>query len=206
MIIDASVRYARYATCFSSQQAARLPEHKPWDHEIHLQDTHAKIPTGAVYKTTWEEDEALRKYLDKNLPPGKGRRSRSATGALILFVCKKDGSLMLVVDYRALNCLTIPNKYPLPFISELLDKTRGGKWLTRRDLKNGFNLIRVAAGHEWKTAFRTKKGLFKYIVMPCALTNAPATFQEMIDTIFKDEEGCVWYIDDILIYGGTTEA
>ena len=50
------------------------------------------------------------------------------------------------------------------------------------------------------------KGLFEYIVMPFGLTNAPATFQEMIDTIFKDEEGCVWYMDDILIYGGTTEA
>ena len=74
------------------------------------------------------------------------------------------------------------------------------------DLKNGFNLIRVAAGHEWKTAFRTKKELFEYIVMPFGLTNAPAIFQEMMDKIFKDEEGCVWYIDDILIYGGTTEA
>ena len=65
--------------------------------------------------------------------------------------------LRLVVAYRALNCLTIPNKYPLPRISELLDKTGGGKWFTRLDLKNGFNRIRVAAGHEWKTAFRIKK-------------------------------------------------
>ena len=98
------------------------------------------------------------------------------------------------------------NKYPLPLISELLDKTRGGKWFTRLDLKNGVNRIRVAAGHEWKTPLRTKKGLFEYTVMPFALTNAPATFQEMRDTIFKDEAGCVWYMDDTLIYGGTTEA
>ena len=75
----------------------------------------------------WEEDEALQKYVDVNLPTGKVRHSRAATGAHIPFVRKKDGSLSLVVDYRALNRLTIPNMYPLPLISELLDKTRGGK-------------------------------------------------------------------------------
>ena len=186
MIIDASERYSRYATCFSCQQAARLHEHKPWDHEISLQNPHAKIPTGAVYETTCEEDEVLQKYLYGNLAIGKVRRSRSATGAPILFVRKKDGSLGLVVAYRALNRLTITNKYPLPLISELLDQTRGGKWFTRLNLKNGFNLIRVAAGHEWQTAFRTKKGLFEYTVMPFGFTNAPTTFQEMMDIIFKD--------------------
>ena len=95
------------------------------------------------------------------------------------------------MDYGALNRLTIPNKYLLPLISELLDKTRGGKWLTRLDLKNGYNLIRIAAGDEWKTAFCTKQGLFKYTVMPFGLTNAPASFQDRMDTIFKDVEGCM---------------
>ena len=85
-------------------------------------------------------------------------------------------------------------------------KHQGGKWSTRLNLKNGFNLIRVAAGHEWKTAFCNKKVPLEYTVMPFGLTNAPATFQEMIDTIFKDAKGGVWYMDDILIYGGTTEA
>ena len=157
-------------------------------------------------KTTWEDDEGLQKYLDENLPTGKVRRSRSAPSAAILFVRKKDGSLRLVVDYRVLNRLTISNKYPLPLITELLDKTQGGKWCPRLDLKNGLNLIRVGAGHQWKTGFRTKKGQFEYTVMPFGLTNARPTFQEMMDTIFKDEEGCVWYMYDILIYGGTIEA
>ena len=130
LIIDASERCSRYATCFESQQAARLPKHKPCDHDIHLQDPQAKIPTGAVYKTTWEEDEGLQKYLDENLPTGTVRRSRSATGTSILFVRKKDGSLWLGVDYRALNRLTILNEYPLLLISELLDKTRGGQCFT----------------------------------------------------------------------------
>ena len=165
LIIDARERSSHYATCFSSLQAARLPEHKPEHHEIPLQDLHAKIPTGAVYTTTWEEDKALQQYLYGNLPTGKVHRSRSAAGAPILFVRNKDGSLRLGIDYRELNRLTISNKYTLPLISELLDKTRGGKCFPRLDLKNGFHLIRVAGGHEWKTAFRTKKGLFEYTVM-----------------------------------------
>ena len=74
IINDDSERYSRYATCFSSQQAARLPEHKRCYQEILLRDPHAKIPSGVVYKTKWEEDEALQKYLDENLPPGKVRR------------------------------------------------------------------------------------------------------------------------------------
>ena len=82
---------------------------------------------GPIYKTTCEEDEALLNYLNENLPTGKVRRSRSASASPILFVTKKDGSLRLCVDYRALNRLTIPNKYLLPLISELLDKTKGGK-------------------------------------------------------------------------------
>jgi len=106
-----------------TEQGARLPEHKSWHHEIPLQDPKAKIPTGAIYKITWEEDKAPQTYLQENLPTGKVRRSRSAAGTPILFVKKKDRSLRLCVDYRGLNHLTIPNKYPLPLISELLDKT-----------------------------------------------------------------------------------
>jgi len=113
--------------------------------------------------------------------------------------------LRLCVDYRAPNHLTIPNKCPLPLISELFDKVRGGKWLTRLDLKNRYNFIRIVVGDEWKTAFRTKKGLFEYTVMPFGLSNAHSTFQEMMDTIFRDMEGCSWYLADILIYGGNLE-
>ena len=94
----------------------------------------------------------------------------------------------------------------MPVITELRDKTRGRRWFTRLDLKNGYNLIRIAAGDEWKTAFCTKQGLFEYTVMPFGLTNAPTSFQDMMDTIFKDMEGYIWYLNDILIYGSDTEA
>ena len=73
------------------------------------------------------------------------------------------------------------------------------------DLKNGHNLIRRAVGDEWKTAFYTKQGLCKYTLIPFGLTNAYASFQEMMDMIFKDMEEYIWYFDDIFICGGNTE-
>ncbi|KAH0614360.1 uncharacterized protein H6S33_006246 [Morchella sextelata] len=92
-------------------------------------------------------------------------------------------------------------------MTELADSTKGAEFFTKIDLKNGYNLIRIAAGEEWKTAFRTKYGHFEYRVMPFGLTNAPASFQVMVNTIFKDllDQGVVVYLDDILIYSKTKE-
>ena len=73
------------------------------------------------------------------------------------------------------------------------------------DLKNVYNLIRIAEGDEWKTAFRTEKGLFEYMVMLFGITNALPSFQEMMDEILKDVKGVLWYLDDILIYSRLTE-
>ena len=98
-MIDASEGYSRYTECFFAEQAARLPVHKCWNHHIPLQDPNAKIPTGAISKTTWEVDKALRKYLRGNMPMGKVTLSRSATAAPILLVPKKDGFLRFCVDY-----------------------------------------------------------------------------------------------------------
>ena len=206
LILDARKQYSRYAAVFSQEQAARLPDHTKWDHQIPLKDSTTKVPGGRmIYKTTWEEKEALEEYVREHLPTGKIRRSRSPASSPILFTRKSNGSLRLCVDYRGLNNLTIPNKYPLPRIDELLEKTRGSKFFTKLDLKNGYYLIRIADGKEWKTAFRTEKGLFEYTVMPFGLTNAPASFQEMMDEIFEGIEGVIWYLDDILIHGGETE-
>ena len=67
-------------------------------------------------------------------------------------------------------------------------------------------VYKIVAEVEWKTAFHTKQGLFEYAMMPFGLSRAPASFQEIMNTIFKDMEGCIWYFDDILIYGGNTKA
>ena len=139
---------------------------------------------------------------------GKIKRSTSPAGSPILFVPKPHGrGLRLCVDNRGLNAITIPNRYPLPLMQELQDRVQGAQWFTKMDLKNGFNLIRIREGDEWKTTFRTRYGLYEFQVMPFGLTNAPSTFQDMMNHILSDvlDIGVLAYMDDILIYAKTEE-
>ncbi|KAL6351799.1 hypothetical protein LRP88_14947 [Fusarium phalaenopsidis] len=106
-----------------------------------------------------------------------------------------------------LNAITVKDRTPLPLISELKDRLFGMKYFTALDLKGAYNLIRIKEGHEWKTAFRTKYGLFEYLVMPFGLTNAPAAFQRMINNVLREHLDIfvVCYLDDILIFSKTEE-
>lgn len=122
------------------------------------------------------------------------------------FIKKKDGSLRPVQDYRKLNEMTIKNRYPLPLIQELIDKLKGSCYFTKMDICWGYNNIRIKEGDEWKAAFRTNRGLFEPLVMFFGLTNSPATFQTMMNTLFKEEIDrgqVIVYMDDILILGKT---
>jgi Reverse transcriptase (RNA-dependent DNA polymerase) len=100
----------------------------------------------------------------------------------------------------------VKNKYPLPLISELINKLQGAKYFTKLDVRWGFNNVRMKEGDEWKVAFWTNRGLYEPLVMFFRLTNSPATFQTMMDGIFDDlitEGVVVVYLDDILIFGTT---
>jgi len=92
-------------------------------------------------------------------------------------------------------------------MQELQDRVQGSRYFTKMDLKNGFNLIRIREGDEWKTAFRTRYGLYEFNVMPFGLTNAPSTFQDMMNHILSDvlDIGVLAYMDDILVYAKTEE-
>ena len=120
------------------------------------------------------------------LAKGLIRPSRSPCGAPIIFARKKDGSLRLCVDYRRLNEITVRNVYPLPLIHEMLDRLAGAQWFTTLDLKDAYWLLRIKEGDEWKTAFRTRYGLFEYLIVPFGLTNAPSQFQEFINRAYSD--------------------
>ena len=126
----------------------------------------------------------------------------------VFFIKKKDGTLRLVQDYRALNAITIKNRYPLPLISDLVNQLRGAKYFTKLDVRWGYNNVHMKDGDEWKAAFRTNQGLYEPTVMFFGLTNSPATFQWMMNDIFKDliTLGKVTiYLDDILIMSKTKE-
>ena len=150
----------------------------------------------------------MRQYLDTMLKSGKIRPSKSPACAPILFVPKDHGrGLRLCVDYRGLNKVTILNRYALPLMNELRDRVRGAKIYTKLDLKGGYNLIRIKKGDEWKTAIHSRYGHYEDTVMPFGWANASATFQNMMNKIFKDmiDHGVVIYLDDILIYSRSEE-
>ena len=117
---------------------------------------------------------------------------------------KKDGTLRLCVNYRGLNGGSIKDRYPLPLIRETLSQLSQARYYTTLDIRSAYNLVRIAEGEEWKTAFRTRYGLFESLVMPFGLTNAPATFQKFINDVLRPylDHFCTAYIDDILIYSG----
>ncbi|RXW12480.1 hypothetical protein EST38_g13373 [Candolleomyces aberdarensis] len=191
---------------FSPTAVDDLPPHRPYDCAIEIEEGKSP-PFGPMYRLTQDEHKALGEYLDANLKKGFIRRSTSPAASPILFVRKKTGDLRLCVDYRGLNAITKKNRYPLPHIDDLLDRTQGCKFFTVIDLKNTFNLIRIREGDEWKTAFRTPLGLYEYLVMPFGLSNAPSVFQAFIQDTLRDFLGvfCVVYLDDILIFSRTQE-
>jgi len=123
--------------------------------------------------------------------------------APVFFIKKKDGSLWLVQDYRALNSMMVKNKYPLPLISELVSQLHGARYFTKLNVRWGFNNVHIKPGDKWKAAFRTNRGLFEPLVMFFGMTNSLATFQTMMNNIFQNliAEGIVVvYLDDILIF------
>jgi len=138
---------------------------------------------------------------------GKIRRSSSPIGAPILVVPKPDGRLRLCVDYRGLKKITIKNMYPLPWMSKLRSRLGKATLFTKLDLKNGYYLIRIAEGEEWKTAFKSRYFLYEYTLMPFGFCNPPSMFQSMINDVFCDmlDVRVIAYMDDILIYTETVE-
>jgi transposase InsO family protein len=196
-----------YSEVFAKESFDSLPQERPWDHAIEL--IPGATPTGCkVYPLSPVEQTELDAFIQENLSTGRIRPSKSPMASPVFFIKKKDGSLRLVQDYRALNAITVKNKYPLPLISELVSKLQGAKYFTKLDIRWGYNNVRIKKGDEWKAAFRTNRGLFEPLVMFFGLTNSPATFQTMMDDIFRElvaEGVVVVYLDDILIFTRTLE-
>ncbi|KAJ1582837.1 hypothetical protein NDA12_004040 [Ustilago hordei] len=199
--------YQHLRDVFDEVEADKLPHHT--EHDLHLELIEGgKPPQGPLYLKGPKEMSELRRYLDENLEKGFIRPSKSPARSPVLFVPKKDGGLRLCVDYRGLNEITVKNRAPLPLIEEQLFLLRKARIYTKLDLRAAYNLIRIAKGDEWKTAFGTQLGLYEYLVMPFGLANAPAHFQSFINDIFRDIIGIyvVVYLDDFLVFSDTEEA
>jgi len=199
--------YHDFLDVFDEEKASRFPTSKVWDHKIELKE--GFIPkSGKIYNLSPQEQLETKKFLKENLNKGYIRPSSSPQAAPLFFVKKKTGGLRPCQDYRYLNEWTIKNAYPLPLITDILDKLKGAKYFTKLDVQWGYNNVRIRDGDQWKAAFKTPEGLFEPTVMFFGMTNSPATFQSMMDEIFRIEidKGCVIiYMDDILIFAKTQE-
>jgi hypothetical protein len=120
---------------------------------------------------------------------------------------KKDEALCLCVDYRPLNVVTIKNKYPLSHIDILFDQLAGAQVFSKIDLRSGYHQIKIHVEDIPKTAFSTRYSLYEYLVMSFGLTNAPAHFMYLMNSVFMEEldKFVVVFIDDILVYSKSTE-
>jgi len=137
-----------------------LPEHRQWDHAIELIPG-SEPKSSKVYPLSPVEQKELDAFLEENLCTRRVCPSKSPMAAPVFFIKKKNGSLWLVQDYRALNSMTVKNKYPLSLISELVSQLHGARYFTKLDVHWSFNSICIKPGDEWKAAFRTNRGLFE---------------------------------------------
>jgi hypothetical protein len=159
------------------------------------------------YRMSVGELEELKKQLKELLDKGYIHPSSSPWGAPVIFVEKKDGTQRMCVDYRALNEVTIKNKYPLPRIEDLFDQLKGAKVFSKIDFRSGYHQLRIRPSDIAKTAFTTRYGLYEYTVMSFGLTNAPAYFMYLMNKVFMEylDKFVVVFIDDILMYSRNKE-
>jgi hypothetical protein len=122
-------------------------------------------------------------------------------------VKKKDQSLRMCVDYRPLNAVTVKNKYPLPRIDILFDQLSKAKVFFKIDLRSGYHQIKIHPKDVPKTAFSTRYDLYEYLVISFGLTNAPAHFMYLMNSVFMPEldKLVVAFVDNILIYSENEE-
>ena len=191
----------QFADVFPADLPAGAPPDRGVAHKIDLIPG-TEPPSKPAYRLPLAQMEELRQQLEGLVDKGHIRPSTSPYGAPMLLVKKKDGTLRLCVDYRALNKATIKNRCAMPRIDDLLDRLQGAKVFSKIDLRSGYHQIPINSGDVEKTAFRSRFGHYEYTVMPFGLTNAPATFMTLMQNVLRPllDKCVIVYLDDILVY------
>ena len=196
-----------YSDVFPDELPVGLPPvRKGHEFKIDLEDDVPPVHRPLYKLSPLELDEA-KKQIEMLLEHQFIRPSESPYGAPVLFIPKKDGGLRFCVDYRWLNKKTIRNQYPLPLPEELFDRLGGAKVFSSIDLKSGYWQMPVRSKDVQKTAFKTRWGLYEYLVMPFGVTNAPAQFMNMMNDLLGDylDRFVLVFLDDILIYSANID-
>jgi hypothetical protein len=168
-----------------------LPPQRDIEFKIELQPITAPI-TKSPYKMTWEELVELKIQLKDLLDKGFIHWISSPWGCPALFVSQKDKDLCLCVDYWPLNAVTIKIKYPLPRIDILFDQVAGAQVFSKIDLRSGYHQIKIRVEDIPKIAFSTRYDMYEYLVMSFGLTNAPAHFMYLMNSVFMEEYRRTW--------------
>ncbi|KAL9257903.1 RNA-directed DNA polymerase-like protein [Drosera capensis] len=195
-----------YSYVMSKELPKKLLSKWEVDHKIELEPG-MRPSTNAPYRMVSTELEELLKKLKELLDVGFIQPSKASYGAPVLFQKKKNGSCRLCIDYRALNKVTVKNKYHIPLIADLFDQLGRTRCFTKFNLRSEYYQIRIVEGDEAKTTCVTRYGSFKFLVILFGLTNTPAIFCTLMNNIFHPylEKFMVIYLDDIIVYNAILE-
>ena len=204
---DIQALLKEFTDVFPEELPDRLPPERTVNHEIDLEPG-GTPPSRPAFRLPKPHLDELKTQIDGLLQKGLIEPSKSPYGAPVFFVKKADGSLRMVCDWRQLNKITIKNKACLPNIEDLFDTVQGSCYFTKLDLRSGYHQVRIRPDDIPKTAINTPLGHFQFTVMGFGLTNAPATFQSLMNSILLPHlrKFVVVFLDDILIFSKSLSA